>query len=54
MSDNKEVYLGINKDKNISYPVLIPNVKGLEKAVRYRLKMRTTQINKINHVICLD
>lgn len=35
MSDNKDVYLGIKKNKNITYPVLIPNVKGLEQAVSF-------------------
>jgi hypothetical protein len=30
MGDNKDVFKGINKKDNVSYPVLVPNVKGLE------------------------
>ncbi|KAF2886170.1 hypothetical protein ILUMI_20003 [Ignelater luminosus] len=33
MSDNTQVYSRINKVPSISYPVLIPNVKGLESAL---------------------
>lgn len=33
MSDNTKVYTGITKKDNISYPVLVPNAKGLESAV---------------------
>lgn len=33
MCDNAQVFKGIEKRQNISYPVLIPNVKGLEAAV---------------------
>lgn len=33
MSDNCEVFKRIIKKPSISYPVLIPNVKGLESAV---------------------
>lgn len=30
MGDNAEVYSKINKVEGISYPVLVPNIKGLE------------------------
>lgn len=33
MGDNTEVFKGINKNTNISYPVLTPNLKGFEAAV---------------------
>lgn len=33
MGDNSKVFAGINKKSGISYPVLVPNVKGLEEAV---------------------
>lgn len=33
MGDNSRVFEGIDKKQNISYPVLVPNVKGLEAAV---------------------
>lgn len=33
MGDNVEVFSGITKKPSISYPVLVPNVKGLEAAV---------------------
>lgn len=33
MQDNKTVYSSINKQDDIRYPVLVPNVKGLESAV---------------------
>jgi len=33
MGDNKQVFTGINKKDDISYPVLVPNLKGLEAAV---------------------
>lgn len=33
MGDNKEVFAGIRKRPGVSYPVLIPNVKGLEAAL---------------------
>lgn len=35
MADNTEVFNGITKKAGVSYPVLTPNVKGLESAVRY-------------------
>jgi hypothetical protein len=34
MGDNREVFEGINRRQGISYPVLVPNVKGLQSAVR--------------------
>ncbi|HVY54001.1 MAG TPA: hydroxymethylglutaryl-CoA lyase [Gammaproteobacteria bacterium] len=33
LADNAEVYKGINKNKKINYPVLVPNIRGLEAAV---------------------
>ncbi|KAJ8984530.1 hypothetical protein NQ317_011001 [Molorchus minor] len=33
MSDNVEVYSGIKKKDFVSYPVLVPNIKGLESAI---------------------
>lgn len=33
MGDNTEVFKGIKKNPNISYPVLTPNLKGFEAAV---------------------
>ena len=33
MADNSKVFTEIKKDPSISYPVLIPNLKGLEAAV---------------------
>lgn len=33
MSDNKLVYAGITKYPKVAYPVLVPNVKGLEEAI---------------------
>lgn len=33
MADNIDVFSGIKKDPTISYPVLVPNLKGLEAAV---------------------
>lgn len=33
MSDNSAVYSGIDKKDGVSYPVLVPNLKGLEAAV---------------------
>lgn len=38
MGDNSEVYSGIAKVEGISYPVLIPNVKGLEAALKVGVK----------------
>lgn len=34
MGDNAEVLSGIQKDKTISYPVLTPNIKGLDAAIK--------------------
>ncbi|XP_018578726.1 hydroxymethylglutaryl-CoA lyase, mitochondrial [Anoplophora glabripennis] len=34
MGDNVDVYSGITKKDDISYPVLIPNLKGLESAMK--------------------
>lgn len=34
MSDNSEVYRKIQKFSNVSYPVLVPNLKGLEDALK--------------------
>lgn len=33
MADNMEVLKGIDKHTGVSYPVLVPNMKGLEAAV---------------------
>ena len=33
LADNREVLLGITKKPNIAYPVLVPNLKGLENAM---------------------
>lgn len=33
MADNQEVLKGINLESEISYPVLVPNLKGLEHAI---------------------
>ncbi|XP_019868361.2 hydroxymethylglutaryl-CoA lyase, mitochondrial [Aethina tumida] len=38
MSDNTKVYTGITKKDNISYPVLVPNAKGLESALLAKVK----------------
>ncbi|XP_008485128.2 hydroxymethylglutaryl-CoA lyase, mitochondrial-like, partial [Diaphorina citri] len=35
MADHKEVVQGLPKQSEISYPVLVPNMKGLETAVSY-------------------
>jgi hydroxymethylglutaryl-CoA lyase len=34
MADNAEVFKGILRKDDISYPVLTPNIKGFESAVR--------------------
>lgn len=34
MGDNKEVLQGIDKVEGISYPVLTPNLKGFEEALK--------------------
>src|SRR5688500_18274875 len=33
MADNAEVYREIPKDPGVEYPVLVPNMKGLERAI---------------------
>lgn len=38
MADNAQVYQQIEKKNDVSYPVLIPNSKGLEDAVRVGVK----------------
>jgi hydroxymethylglutaryl-CoA lyase len=38
LADNKEVFQAIQKNNTISYPVLVPNVKGLEKALSVGVK----------------
>ncbi|XP_043268923.1 hydroxymethylglutaryl-CoA lyase, mitochondrial [Venturia canescens] len=38
MQDNAEVYRGINKKPGITYPVLVPNLKGLESALEAGVK----------------
>lgn len=34
MADNSIVFTNITKRNGVSYPVLVPNLKGLEAAVR--------------------
>lgn len=34
MGDNTEVLTGITKKAGVSYPVLVPNVKGMESALK--------------------
>ncbi|CAK9795350.1 Hydroxymethylglutaryl-CoA lyase, mitochondrial [Anthophora plagiata] len=38
MADNTQVFQKINKKSNISYSVLIPNLKGLEEALKVDVK----------------
>ena len=38
MADASEVYSGIEKFEGVSYPVLVPNMKGLEQAVKVGVK----------------
>lgn len=38
MGDNTEVYRGITKKEDISYPVLIPNIQGMEAALTVDVK----------------
>jgi isopropylmalate/homocitrate/citramalate synthase len=38
MADASEVFSGINKKKGVNYPVLIPNMKGLEQALKVDVK----------------
>jgi hydroxymethylglutaryl-CoA lyase len=34
MADSSEVFSKIDKKEGISYPVLVPNMKGLEQAMK--------------------
>lgn len=34
MGDAEEVFASITKKENVNYPVLVPNVKGLESALK--------------------
>ncbi|KAL1497142.1 hypothetical protein ABEB36_008148 [Hypothenemus hampei] len=38
MADNSEVFTGISKKKSITYPVLVPNLKGLDAAFKVGAK----------------
>lgn len=38
MADNAEVYRSIAKLPNVSYPVLVPNLAGLENALKAGVK----------------
>ena len=38
MADSAEVYRNIPKDPGVDYPVLVPNVKGLERAIEVGVK----------------
>lgn len=38
MADASTVFKGINKKSNVSYPVLVPNMKGLEQALEVGVK----------------
>ena len=38
MGDSSEVYKGIKKFDNISYTALVPNLKGLEQALKVGVK----------------
>ncbi|XP_022709607.1 3-hydroxymethyl-3-methylglutaryl-CoA lyase, cytoplasmic-like isoform X7 [Varroa jacobsoni] len=38
MSDNKEVFKAIRKEPGVSYPVLVPNTKGLQSALEVGVK----------------
>ncbi|MGZ8796347.1 MAG: hydroxymethylglutaryl-CoA lyase, partial [Thermoanaerobaculia bacterium] len=38
MADTAEVYRNIPKDPGVEYPVLVPNMKGLERAVEAGVK----------------
>lgn len=33
LADAEEVYSGINKQRGVSYPVLVPNMKGMQRAL---------------------
>lgn len=38
MGDNIEVFTKINKKEGVSFPTLVPNVKGLESALKVGVK----------------
>ena len=38
MADHSEVYSGIEKKPGVSYPVLVPNMKGFEEALKVGIK----------------
>ncbi len=38
LADHKEVFQGITQKKNVSYPVLVPNLKGFENALASGVK----------------
>lgn len=38
LADGKEVFTGITKKAGVSYPVLVPNVQGLENAIAAKVK----------------
>jgi isopropylmalate/homocitrate/citramalate synthase len=38
LADNHDVFMGIRKKSGVSYPVLIPNLKGLEAAIEADVK----------------
>ncbi|XP_078032644.1 hydroxymethylglutaryl-CoA lyase [Augochlora pura] len=38
MADSTEIYQTINKKPDVSYPVLVPNLKGLESALKANVK----------------
>ena len=38
MADNTRVLKGITKREGVSYPVLVPNVKGMESALQCGVK----------------
>jgi hydroxymethylglutaryl-CoA lyase len=38
MADASEVFTRINKKEGVGYPVLVPNMKGLEQALKVGVK----------------
>ena len=38
MKDSGEVLMGITRREGVSYPVLVPNTKGMESAIKYGVK----------------
>jgi hydroxymethylglutaryl-CoA lyase len=38
MGDSSEVYKGITQKEGVTYPVLVPNMKGLEQAMKVGVK----------------